>query len=243
MFGNRFTGIAIVIFIVLALGIWIFSRMRSGKSHVKSTKDNKEVIAPQVEVKQEIIPPPQPAAKTSYDCLCGAHFDELKQLRQHFMKLGKKEPGKHKSVKQEQKVISAPIPANVGTHLEVGADKDYRAIIYRYAGEGKESVIEFKQKISQPLGETWYAEPSLPISGECYWVKELANGNYEAFDPRKSNLTANATPNRAYMATHWDRAEGVWLYVQSAFQKWSMIIIGAVIFITFIVILIRLGGK
>jgi hypothetical protein len=259
-------GSSFVIFVILAIAVWIFIKWRSKKNDQYKAAAGEDKKPENTMKRVEDYPPappfgrdniiskeisPQPVQETLYGCSCGVTNLTIKELRKHLLSMGRKENGKHKSLGKITPSVppvatmpTAVLPQVVaGAPLIVDPKQTYRAVIWRYAGGGRESVIECKQRIDKPLGNIWYAEPSLPISGECYCVKELENGNYEPYDPRQSNLKADETPTQAYLATHWDRAEGVWMYVVSNIQKISMFVIGGFLFITFIAILIKLGGK
>jgi len=252
----KMVGLSVLIFIIGAVAVWLIIRWRSRKDS-QYDEAGDDTAKDKAETKETATALPasanQPAViaqevKNTWPCKCGQSFPTEKDVRRHVYDLAVQEKGKHGILPQLKATSELPPtpttpPKPEGISLKVGPKQPFRAIIWKYAGEGKESVIEFKQRISQEVGNIWYAEPSLPINGECYCVKELANGNYEPYDPRKSNLTANESPTKAYMATHWDRAEGVWLYIQSNIQKVSMFVVFGFIFITFVAVLIKLGSK
>jgi hypothetical protein len=241
-------GVALVVFIVVTIGVWFFIRMRNKKT--KSSPASSSAIpgsavpdkpaqassAPKVSVAATNAPALTTKVQL-YGCICGAQFTK-RELGRHFLTVGRQEPNQHKSM---GKILSEQ--DKPGVTLKVGEKEPYRAVIWRYPRDNNESVIEFKQRINKPLGNLWYAEPSLPISGDCYYVCEKADGTFLPFDPRELPITSKYTPTQAYKATHWDLAEGVWVWTQAMLQKISTFIVFGLIFITFIIILVVVGGK
>jgi hypothetical protein len=236
---SKMFGISVVIFVVLFIGVLLFIRWRSRRDKMKEADAG---TAPESKDTAPVAASPinstiAPVSEVLYECTCGVKLTQ-NEFTKHLMKMGKQEKGEHKSLgKVDNKKVEV-----TGVRLNTGAREKYKAIIFRYAGDGQESVIEFKTRISQPCGTVWYSEPSLPINGECYCVKELADGTFLPYDPRKSIFAAKETPTQAYMATHWDRAEGVWLYIQSNMQKISLFVIVGLISLTGIVVLVKIAG-
>lgn len=65
------------------------------------------------------------------------------------------------------------------------------------------NVIDFST-IPEPLGEIYQFEPSCPISGAGYVVKQDADGKITDYDPREVEVHIEQTPEYAWFATHWD---------------------------------------
>lgn len=71
---------------------------------------------------------------------------------------------------------------------------EYPAVIWT-----KNRGIIFRN-ITHPLGQVWQAEPSLPKSGQHYFIKEKDGGGYEPYDPRVVPMVDGESPQHAYLA-------------------------------------------
>ncbi len=229
---------ALAVFVVGAVGLWFFLRWRKRRGKTSPVFDT-----PVIPVNDTKAPPPtayaEPPVRVEeealYACSCGERLT-VKALGKHLLQMGKLEKGKHKS-------MGKVVPEAQGIALKVGEEEKYRAVIWRYPRDENESVIEFKQRIDKPLGNIWYAEPSLPVNGDCYCVRENKDGTFSPFDPRTLPITSKYTPSKAYKATHWDLADGVWVWAQPMIQKISTFIVFGLLFVTFVIILIVVGGE
>lgn len=65
------------------------------------------------------------------------------------------------------------------------------------------NILDFTT-IPKPIGEIYQFEPSCPISGAGFIVKEEADGKVVDYDPREVEVHLKQTPEFAWFATHWD---------------------------------------
>lgn len=123
-------------------------------------------------------------------------------------------------------------PGRTKPSIEVGIGR-YRCFVI------SESRPDYFTTIQEPVGNVFVAETSMPQSGQCYLVREWADGYVEDYDPRMVEYDDNETPQRAYRAMHWEIAHQVF-HVESNFWGkinpwWAVGIIGVFIFIVMIV--------
>jgi len=65
--------------------------------------------------------------------------------------------------------------------------------------------------ISEPIGELYQFDPSCPISGNGYIVKQLDDGTIVDYDPREVKVKENETPDYAWDAINWkDDVNNFW---------------------------------
>lgn len=83
----------------------------------------------------------------------------------------------------------------VGSILGTG---EHKCMCYK-----KGNIIDFTT-IPEPLGEVYQFEPSCPISGAGYIVKENEDGKVVDYDPREVEVHIERSPEYAWFASHWD---------------------------------------
>ncbi len=89
--------------------------------------------------------------------------------------------------------------------------------------------------IPEPMGNIFYADPSMPVGGPTYLVAEVESGRVEAYDPRTMAYFSDMTPQMAYFATHWDIVKEVFKNVNPWWQSaplWVTIVIWVGVFLT-----------
>ncbi len=219
----------IAIIVVSIAGFYLLKR--------KKPQTTKNVTPESASVETEIpTAPPGKSPEKAYICLCGAGPFDLKSMRQHVMTAGKAEKGKHGWK------TAAVEPIKAKSDIIIDKLQKFRVLVRRYPHFGGEPIIEFS-RINKPLGNLFWAEPSLPESGQTYYVKENIDGTYEAYDPRHTPIIKQDTPQQAYFATHWDLAEGVWLLKTSMWEQISKLVVWAVLGAGIIYTLVQIGGK
>jgi hypothetical protein len=126
--------------------------------------------------------------------------------------------------------------------LKVGKEQKYKAVIKWYPKPGRTPIIEFTNKIDKPLGGLYFAEPSCPVTGEVYYVKQNKDHTFSPYDPRENILSAD-TPYTAYHALHWVEAIGVWARKKGNWMA-SVSTIAVVIAagVVFVLVLVKVGG-
>lgn len=111
---------------------------------------------------------------------------------------------------------------------------NYKALVIRPGG-----IVDFNY-IPEPIGEMYQADPSCPMHGGMFIVKELPNGEIIDYDPRKVKVDINKSPERAWFAINWDLVPKVYSvpaqWWQSTSTWWA---IGLTV-IMFIVVLVTL---
>jgi hypothetical protein len=132
-------------------------------------------------------------------------------------------------------------PTLEGEKLDVGPQCKYKAVIRWLPKTGRTPVIEFGNRISQPLGDLIYCEPSCPTTGEAYYIKENMDGSFSPCDPR-SSILSEETPYTAWDATHWPEAEGVWIFKKSWLAQVSTVLMYVCIGAVILIALVKLGG-
>jgi len=103
----------------------------------------------------------------------------------------------------------------------------------------------FPTTIDKPLGTLFLADTSMKRPGLCYLVtiEDLGDGpQLAAYDPRLKPLAANKTPQMGYLATHWDSALKVFSPLLSLWQNVNTWLAVGVLVITFLAVIIWLGG-
>ena len=165
-----------------------------------------------------------PAVKVfNYPCQCGQSFTTAKEINSHLLKLGRKEKGQHKSLGKTETKGQVVIPNN---EVTLGGKCD--ALILSRSTRGGSFDLN-PGKISKPLGNLFYCDPSMPSSGWRYFVKQKDDGSLEAYDPRRIPLISKQTPSMAYFATHWEIVNEVFAFNYSLLHDgrfWMAIILG-----------------
>lgn len=113
---------------------------------------------------------------------------------------------------------------------------DFPAYIVRLDGSLDYDLIQ------HPLGDVFIAEPSMPKSGACYFVREISAGVYESYDPRTAPLASDETPVKAWFATHWDIVRQVFSVPTPWYKSISLWIAAIVGVAAFIIALATIGG-
>lgn len=146
--------------------------------------------------------------------------------------------------KSEGEVVTAddvPRPV-IRENLVVGRDQKYRAVIKWLPLPGRPPITEFGNRIDKPLGGLFFLEPSCPITGEAYYIKQNEDGSFSPYDPREAAILSDYTPYSAWDALHWDEADGVWVAKNNWIEPISKIFLWVVIIIAVILLIIKLGG-
>lgn len=101
------------------------------------------------------------------------------------------------------------------------------------------NVLDFTT-IPKPVGEIYQFEPSCPISGAGYIVKEEQGGEIKDYDPRDVEVHIEQTPEFAWFATHWDIVTRNFWAVAVQWWKspstWFAVIMMIVVFICALVV-------
>ena len=221
---SNISPIGVVIFIIVALigvGGWYFLS-RWMKKHTPE------------KAKEAENPPEKPQALIW--CRCGQAFEDEKALRLHIVQASIKEKGQHGLDRNKDDSGEAIIK------YILGPKEKYRCYVRRYPRGHRECEIELT-RINEPCGTLWTADASMPESGECYYVKENKDRSIIPYDPRLTDYDNKKTPQLAYIATHPQGVEGTWLYQKNWGEIISQILMGLIIFGTFIIVVISVGGK
>ena len=95
--------------------------------------------------------------------------------------------------------------------------------------------------ISEPIGELYQFDPSCPITGSGYIVKENERGEIVDYDPREVTFHIEASPERAWFAIHWDIVKQVFFVPVQWWKSTSVWFAVAMLVIVLIASLAVLG--
>lgn len=91
-------------------------------------------------------------------------------------------------------------------------------------------------RIEKPIGKVWYAEPTMPESGQCYFVRKDDKGKMTPYDPREHALDKDERPQELYDALNWRyEVNGVYSIASSIWDKINMLLPYVAAFLFFIV--------
>lgn len=144
--------------------------------------------------------------------------------------------------------------AKVDEHLRVmQAKTDYE----KAKGKERKSILgtgEFKclairpgniadwTTIPKPIGELYMSDPTCPVSGGVYIVKEKETGEVIDYDPRKETVDVQKTPEWAWYATHWGIVPRVFSIPLSMWKSPATWFAAATLVILFITVMATVGG-
>ena len=95
--------------------------------------------------------------------------------------------------------------------------------------------------IPNAIGELYQFDPSCPVSGSGYIVKENDNGAIVDYDPREIEYKLEESPEYAYFATNWEIVKSVFFVPIQWWKSTSVWFAGAMLVIIFITSLAVLG--
>lgn len=182
-----------------------------------------------------IIPPAvQVASPSGYTCKCGYNHLELKEMRRHMLTGGKKDgKGIHGYAKPDkQPEVKSPYapPADAA---RVDQNGKYKA----YVWEPNPGIVPCK--ITKPVGTIWLAEPTLPISGACYFCKRGEHGELVPYDPRLDKYDDENSTEQLFrfievedvvhavytaMSTLWDKFNTLAPYITAGLMLLAVIV-------------------
>ncbi len=118
---------------------------------------------------------------------------------------------------------------------------DYQCLCYRNHPRWGPSADY--TKIPEVIGEIDMAETSAPLSGALLVVRELPDGKIVPYnEPRQKQIVDDETPEHAWILTHWPSARRFWTVATKWYQNMSNWYIIGSLAITFIALIITLGG-
>lgn len=77
----------------------------------------------------------------------------------------------------------------------------YKCVCFR---EIKGALVADFTTIPEPIGEMYQFDPSCPISGNGYVVRQVDNGDIVDYDPREVKVETDETPDYAWHAINWE---------------------------------------
>jgi len=95
--------------------------------------------------------------------------------------------------------------------------------------------------IPEPIGELYQFDPSCPITGSGYIVKENEKGKIVDYDPREVKFKIEESPERACFAINWDIVKSVFFVPVQWWKSTSVWFAAAMLVIVFVVSLAVLG--
>lgn len=95
--------------------------------------------------------------------------------------------------------------------------------------------------IRKPIGELYQFDPSCPVSGAGYIVKENEKGEVVDYDPREIEFKLAESPEYAYFATNWDIVKQVFFVPVQWWKSTSVWFAAAMLVIIFVISLAVLG--
>jgi len=95
--------------------------------------------------------------------------------------------------------------------------------------------------IPEPIGELYQFDPSCPITGSGYIVKEDEKGKIVDYDPREVTFKIEESPEYAWFAIHWDILKSVFFVPVQWWKSTSVWFAAAMLVIVFITSLAVLG--
>ena len=92
--------------------------------------------------------------------------------------------------------------------VKVGPGLPFRCLCFRKI---KGVAVADFTSMSEPVGELYQFDPSCPVSGSGYIVRQLDNGVVEDYDPREVKMLVDDTPDHAWHAINWkDDVNSFW---------------------------------
>lgn len=101
-------------------------------------------------------------------------------------------------------------------------------------------VVDFTT-MEKPIGEMYRFDPSCPIQGSGYIVKETARGEIEDYDPREVEYVVEESPEYAYFASDWPEVKLVFYVPVKWWKSASVLFAWAIIGVVLLVYLARVG--
>lgn len=95
--------------------------------------------------------------------------------------------------------------------------------------------------IPNAIGEMYQFDPSVPLKGSGFIVKQLDDGSIVDYDPREVPFIVKESPEYAYFATNWDILKSVFFVPTSWYKSTAVWFAAAVLVIVFITGLAVLG--
>ena len=95
--------------------------------------------------------------------------------------------------------------------------------------------------IGEAIGELYQFDPSCPITGSGYIVKENADGEIVDYDPRELAFKIEESPERAWFAINWDIVKSVFFVPIQWWKSTSVWFAAGMMVIVFITSLAVLG--
>jgi len=95
--------------------------------------------------------------------------------------------------------------------------------------------------ITEPVGELYQFDPSCPVTGSGYIVKEDKNGVIVDYDPREIAFKVEESPERAWFAIHWDIVKAVFFVPIQWWKSTSVWFAAAMLVIVFVATLAVVG--
>ncbi len=139
---------------------------------------------------------------------------------------------KIQKINKSKPILTEDIPEdNISSTLGIG---NLKAYVFR------DGCLE-PTTIQRAIGNVFYADTSMPVSGACYLVRALPGENVEAYDPRATQFKMEESPLMAWLAIHWHDVVGeVFQSVKAWWQSaplWLTIAVGIGWFIVTLIIL------
>lgn len=109
----------------------------------------------------------------------------------------------------------------------------FKAMVFRPG-----NILDFTT-IPEPIGEMYQFDPSCPVSGLGYIVKQVPNGEIVDYDPREVRVKIDESPEHAWFATHWDIVSVVFSVVTPWWRSratWYALGMMLIVFITALVV-------
>ena len=137
------------------------------------------------------------------------------------------------AVKLEPEIKPAELPTELVK--KVRGTGNYKAMVIC------KDIIDFTT-IPEPIGEIYQFDPSCPMRGGGYIVKEQADGTLVDYDPRELSVIVEETPEYAWFATHWPVVKRVFNVPVQWWKSTAMWHAAGLMVIVFISALVVLGG-
>ncbi len=161
--------------------------------------------------------------------------------------------------RSKQVALSRGAAINVSLNPEVPDDELPKELPKRTKGKsvlgtGKYRCVAYRRHpkygpsadyttMPEPIGEIDLAETSCPMSGAVYVVVEQPDGAIVPYnEPRQKIIKDSETPEAAWDYTHWEDCRRYWTVPRRWFQSVSNWMTIGMMAITFIVLLVTLGG-
>lgn len=217
--------IALLCMLLITVAIWIFYKRRK----------NKKLQQP--EKKEELINIEEESIGMRVDATASAEEPAIMDSAPPLMEI-------NTAIGDEVKIDKTAPQTETGLRIKVGLKEKYRAVIKWYPKPGRTPIIEFDNKIDRPVGGLYFLEPSCPVSGDAYFIKQNADGTFSPYEPRGGAILSDKTPYMAYEATHWEEAEGVWITKEKSWfgGKVGTLLTFGICAMCLIVVLVKIGS-